>query len=92
MVTSVIALWILIMLRITKAIAEEQIAGRVTPEMLAALCLYGLSSAHATLRALNIMTNVMNVKNRFLVASTLVVIFTAGRNVRIAKRYPDTAL
>ena len=33
------------------------------------------------------MMNVVNVKKLFLVVST-----TAGRNVTIAKRYPDTAL
>ena len=42
--------------------------------MLAALCLYGLSSAHATLRALNIMMNVVYIKNRSPVSSALVVV------------------
>ena len=75
--------------KIAKASAEEQIAGRVTPEMLAVLCLYGLSSAHATLRTLNI---IMNIVNWFLFAIALVVTYTAGMIVSIARRYPDTAL
>ena len=60
--------------------------------MLAALCLYGLSSAHVTLRVLNIMMNVVYIKNRSPVSSALVVIATAGRNVSIARMYPGTAL
>ena len=32
------------------AIAEPLIAGRITPDMLAVPCLYGLRSAHATVR------------------------------------------
>ena len=33
-----------------KATAEPIIAGRITPDMLAVPCLYGLRSAHATVR------------------------------------------
>ena len=75
-----------------KAIAEEKIAGRITAEMLAVLCLYGLSSANVTLKALEVMMNVINVKNRFPVSNALAVMYTAGRNVNIARMYPDTAL
>ena len=35
--------------RTSKAVTEEKISGRVTPEMLAALYLYGLSSAHESI-------------------------------------------
>ena len=92
MVPTMLVVWTIPKNERNKAIAEEKIAGRVTPEMLAVLCLYGLSSANATLRALNIMMNAVGAKNRSPASSTLVVISTAGRNVIIARMYPDTAL
>jgi len=40
------------------AIDKTYVAGRATPEMLAVLCLYGLRSAHAKLRAVKSIMNV----------------------------------
>ena len=63
MPATVVVLWILVGDDSVKASAEEQIRGRTTPEMLAVLSLYGLSSAHATVRTLNTMMNVVRAKN-----------------------------
>ena len=82
--------WDLLGIRTLKASVEAIRAGRATPEMLAILCLYGLSSAHKTLKVMKTIVNVTGAKDKLLVVMTFIIKITR-RNAYIARMYPDNA-
>ena len=84
--------WVLPGNRSDKASVEARIAGIVTPEILAALCLYGLTSAHMTVKAMKSRVNVIFEKKYYILSRAVVMITTAGRIAHIARIHPDTVL